>query len=461
LTWERTRLARALRAPSNRRQSINQNHTLLDGGKDMKRLIPLVALTFAAVALMASARNSKPAVTFTKQVAPIFQKRCEECHRAGGVAPMALSTYEESRPWSRAIREKVLSGQMPPFHATGPIGRYQNDPRLTKAEIETIKSWVDAGAPKGNLKDSPAPVKWKTGWSLGEPDLVLTAKKAYTLRPNPRDQYVFFVFDHALPEDTWIRSIATRPGNPKAVHHANTHVVPPHLKVPDDGYFDQEDFDPGARGTIMVSGWVPGTNDVLLPEGTAIRIPKGMRFGIQIHYGPNEKETSDQTSIGLYFADGVVKRNMRVLFGDRKDLQIPPGDANYSLTATSTFQADSLIRFFHVHMHLRGKSYAFRFTYPDGRVETVFDVKDYDFNWQRSYVLSEPMRVPKGTKVEFIGTYDNSAKNRFNPDPSKTIRWGEKTTDEMMQGRIFYESVEENLNLPVRKGRVVAAAKSE
>ncbi|MDX2032687.1 MAG: cytochrome c [Blastocatellia bacterium] len=416
----------------------------------------LVLVGVCVAAITSSSRSSAAAVTFSKQVAPILQKRCEECHRAGGAAPMSLATYDEARPWAKAIKEKVMGREMPPFHATGPLGRYHEDPRLTEAEIQTIKAWVDGGAAKGNPKDLPAPVKWKSGWSLGEPDLVLTARRAYPLKANPKDQYVFFVFDHVLTEDTWIRSIVTRPGNAKAVHHANTHVVPPNLKTPEEGYFEG-DFDPGARGTFMVSGWVPGTNDVMLPEGTAIRIPKGMRFGIQIHYGPNEKETVDQTSIGLYFADGVVKKNLRVLFGDRKDLQIPPGDPHYSLVSTSTFNTDALIRFFHVHMHLRGKSYAFRFTYPDGRVETVFDVPNYDFNWQRSYVLNEPLRVPKGTRVEFVGTYDNSAKNRFNPDPSKTIRWGEKTTDEMMQGRLFYEAIDENLNLQVKKGRVVAS----
>ena len=216
-----------------------------------------------------------------------------------------------------------------------------------------------------------------------------------------------------------------------------------------------DDFAPGKNGTIMISGWVPGTNDVLLPEGTAVKIPKGMRFGIQIHYAPSEKETVDATSLGLYFANGIVNKNLRMMFGDRKDLAIPPGEANYSLTSKSKFATDGLIRFFHVHMHLRGKSYAFRFTYPDGRVETLFDVPNYDFNWQRSYILQEPIRVPKGTEVEFIGAYDNSAKNKFNPDPTKLIHWGENTVDEMMQGRIFWESVDEQLNVRVKKGRVV------
>ena len=430
----------------------------------MKKLALLLAAGLVAFASYTTTQVSgntkdKTPINFAKHIAPIFQNRCEECHRPGAVAPMSLMTYEEVRPWARAIKEKVLTRQMPPFHAAGAIGRYDHDPRLTDDEIATISKWVDGGAAKGNPKDMPAPKVWKTGWASGQPDLVLTVRKAYTLKANPTDQYVFFIFDHVFAEDTWIRGIVTKPGNPKAVHHANTHLVPPNLKSPEEGYFEG-DFDPGARGTIMISGWVPGSNDVMLPEGTAVRIPKGMRFGIQIHYGPNEKETVDQTSLGLYFADGLVKKNLQMLFGDRKDLQIPPGDADYSLTAKRTFSTDAVIRFFHVHMHLRGKSYAFRFTYPDGRIETLFEVPNYDFNWQRSYVLAEPIKVPKGTAVEFIGTYDNSAKNKFNPDPSKTIRWGEKTTDEMMQGRIFYESANENLNLKVSKGRVVTTTET-
>lgn len=426
----------------------------------MTKTILCAAMCFCSLALYFTASVSsntgqtKSTITFTKQIAPIFQKRCEECHHNGGAAPMSLVSYEEVRPWAKSIREKVSNRQMPPFHASGAIGRYHDDPRLMDEEIAMIKNWVDAGAPKGNLKDSPAPITWKNDWKLGAPDLTLTVKNVYRLKANPKDQYVFFVFDHVFAEDTWISSIATRPGNPKAVHHANTHLIPPTMKVPEEGYFEG-DFNPGAHGTIMISGWVPGTNDVRLPQGTAVRIPKGMRFGIQIHYGPNEQPATDQTSLGLYFANGIVNKNLRMMFGDRKDLLIQPNDPNYSLTSKSTFGGDALIRFFHVHMHLRGKSYAFRFTYPDGRVETVFDVPNYDFNWQRSYILREPMRVPKGTQVEFIGTYDNSKQNKFNPDPSQSIRWGEKTTDEMMQGRIFYESVDEKLNLNVKNGRVV------
>lgn len=424
----------------------------------MKKLIIFGAICSFALAIylpeaVSSNTGEKDSITFTKQIAPIFQKRCEECHRAGGMAPMSLATYEQSRPWARAIKEKVVSREMPPFHAAGAFGRYLRDPRLTDEEIATITKWVDGGAPKGNQKDMPAPVQWKNDWAFGEPDLVLKPRQAYTVKASKQDQYVFFVFDYVLPEDTWIRSVVTRPGSQNAVHHANTHVVPPMLKVPESGYFEG-DFEPSARGAVMVAGWAPGVQPVTLAPGVAIRIPKGMRFGIQIHYAPAEKETIDQTQVGVYFADGLINKHMRVMMGDRKDLSIPPNDPSYSLTSTKTFDTDAIISFYHVHMHLRGKSYQMKLTYPDGRQEMALDVPRYDFNWQRTYVLNQPLRVPKGTKVDFIGTYDNSPKNRFNPDPAKTVKWGEKTTDEMMQGRIFYESVDENLNLKVKKGRV-------
>ncbi|HZS07283.1 MAG TPA: hypothetical protein VFD58_20770 [Blastocatellia bacterium] len=427
----------------------------------MKKLIPFTVVCLFCVALYSTGgeKKDKTAVTFARHVAPIFQKRCEECHRQGGVAPMSLVTYEESRPWARAIREKVVSREMPPFHAAGQIGRYRNDPRLTDEEIATITKWVDGGAPQGNPKEMPAPHVWKSEWVNGEPDLVVKVRQPYTVKASAKDQYAFFVFDYVFPEDIWIRSVDTKPGNLKVVHHANTHLVPPTFKVPDEGYIAGH-FDPGARGTITLAGWAPGVQPVMLPEGTAVKIPKGMRLGIQIHYAPTGQDAIDQTSIGFYFVDGVVRKHLRVLLGDRKDVEIPPGEANYSLTSTKTFSSDAVIRFFHVHMHLRGKSYLMKLTYPDGRTETALEVPSYNFNWQRTYLLTEPMRVPKGTQVEFIGTYDNSTRNKFNPDPTQTVRWGEKTTDEMMQGRIFYEAADEDLNIRVKKGRAIPATET-
>ncbi len=418
-------------------------------------LICLSGFTILTAGFVAgNTQKSKSSITFAKHIAPILQKHCEECHHQGGSAPMSLVTYDEVRPWAKSLRAQVSSRQMPPFHALGSIGRYENDPRLTDEEIAIITNWVDSGAVQGNPKEMPAARVWKNDWVNANPDLVVQVKNPYTVKANTKDQYVFFVFDYVFPADTWIKSIETRPGNLGAVHHANTHVVPANFKTPEEGFI-AGDFDPGARGTYMLSGWAPGVQPVVLPQGTSVRIPKGMRLGIQIHYAPSDKDRVDQTSVGIHFADGTVNKNLRTLFGDRKDLEIKPNDASYSLTSSKTFDSDALIRFFHVHMHLRGKAYTFRFTFPDGRVEDIFAVNNYDFNWQRVYLLKEPMRVPKGTKVDFIGTFDNSAKNKFNPDPSQVVRWGEKTVDEMMQGRIFYELVDEQLNLPVKKGQTV------
>lgn len=433
----------------------------------MKRLLPAGAVILLSTFCFISSppqsgvviANSQPesgggAVTFSRDVTRIFQKRCEECHRSGGVAPMSLVSYDEARPWARSIKEKVVKREMPPFHAAGQIGRYVNDPRLTDQEIDTIVRWVDAGSPRGDSKDLPSPRTWKNEWAHGEPDLVVKVSKPYAIKASQKDQYVFFVFDYVFPEDTWIRGVDTRPGNPRAVHHANTHVVPPNVPVPPEGYI-AGDFDPTARGTVMISGWAPGVESVMLSEGTALRIPKGMRLGIQIHYAPSDQDRVDQTGVGLYLADGIVRKHIQVLFGDRRDVEIPPGDASYSLTARKTFDNDAVIRFYHVHMHLRGKSYVMKLHYPDGSEEVALEVPRYDFNWQRVYMPVEPKRVPKGTQVEFTGTYDNSAGNKFNPDPTKTVHWGEKTTDEMMQGRIFYEIADQNLNLTVKKGHVV------
>jgi hypothetical protein len=430
-----------------------------------KSLLVTTIMTLALAAWIdgAAASSGKDradkSVTFSKDVAPILQKRCEECHRAGGVAPMSLVTYKETRPWARAIKEKVVKREMPPFHALGAVGRYHDDPRLTESEVATLRDWVDGGAKEGNARDLPPRRAWKDEWAFGQPDLVVTPSRPFPLAGRDKDLYVFFIFDHVFAEDTWINSIQVRPGNARLVHHANVHLVPPGFKAPPEGYI-AGDFDPGARGTIMISGWVPGTNTVRLEEGTAVRIPKGMRLGIQVHYAPSDLDIVDQTAVGMYFANGIVRKNLRMLFGDRKDLVIQPEQADQSFVARNTFSTDAIIKFFHVHMHLRGKSYVMRFTYPDGRVETALEVRNYNFNWQRTYILNEPLRVPKGTKVEFIGTYDNSASNKFNPDPKQTVRWGEFTVDEMMQGRIFYEAADENLNLRVVKGRAVPAVEN-
>ena len=441
----------------------------------MKKLFLLIAVISFALYLAfpgsAARRDEKKAVTFSKDVAPILQKRCEECHHKGAMAPMSLVTYDETRPWAKSIKEKVISREMPPYHAAGPVGRYVDDPRLTDAEIETIKAWVDGGAAKGNAADLPAPKTWPDKWKNGAPDLIVSLPKPYVVKPSKEDQYVFILTDYVFTEETWLRGVEIRAGNRKVVHHANIHLVPPDFKVPPSAYFNgnkpadpgaveegiiRGPFDPAALGAPMITGWAPGAVSRLLQDGWASSIPKGGRLAIQMHYSPTDKEEIDQTSVGFYYADGLIKKGPHVLPGGTREITIPAGDPNFQISRKRPFDRDVLVRAFGVHMHVRGKSFAFRFHYPDGRVETVFEIPRYDFNWQRSYPLVEPIKVPKGTVVEYIATWDNSAKNKFNPDPAKVVTWGEKTTDEMMGGRVSFEIPDENINVVVKKGRRVS-----
>ncbi|MFN0120007.1 MAG: hypothetical protein ACKV2V_05850, partial [Blastocatellia bacterium] len=425
----------------------------------MKKAMLILAICFLSLVYLPKAVVSegkeKATVTFSKDVAPILQKRCEECHHQGGMAPMSLATFEEARPWAKSIKEKVVTREMPPFHAAGPVGRYVDDPRPADAEIETIKAWVDGGAPKGDPKHSPAPRAWPDGWKLGQPDLVLTINKPYTVKRDNKDEYVFFAFDYIFPEDTWMQGVEIRPGNRKAVHHANIHTIPADYQNPPEGF---------ASGRTMVgqflTGWAPGGTPRLQPKGYGSMMRKGTRLGIQLHYAPAKDVVTDQTSIGFYFADGHITKRTQLLHGGTRNIVIPPGEANYQIIEKRTFPADALVRAFTAHMHVRGKSFVVKLHYPDGKVETAFEIPRYDFNWQRGYPLAQPIPVPKGTVAEYIATWDNSAKNKFNPDPAQVVKWGENTTDEMMGGFLNYEAAGETLDIHVKKGRRVSAPES-
>ncbi|MBI3679963.1 MAG: cytochrome c [Acidobacteria bacterium] len=385
-----------------------------------------------------------------------MQKKCQTCHRPGSVAPMALLTYDQVKPWAKSIREQVAERKMPPFHAAGPLGHFLDDPRLTDEEIATVKAWVASGSPKGDLADMPPPRTWPSDWELGQPSLILSLPKPYTPRKDLRDDYQNFVLDRVFTEDTWIRGVEIRPGNRKAIHHANVFLIRAELQGGPDGRIEG-----GFKESQLLLGWVPGIIHWLEPEGRAYRIPKGTKLGMQIHYAPTDDEVTDQTSVGLYFANGLIQKRVSYLWGGaRQRIEIPPGEANYRLVEKRTFPEDAVVRYFYGHMHLRGKSWAFRLHYPDGRVETLGEIPKYDFNWQRVYRLAQSVSVPKGTVAEYIATWDNSANNPYNPDPTQLVRNGQKTVDEMMGGYIFYEVAGESLDLWVdsKTGRAVPAS---
>jgi hypothetical protein len=398
-------------------------------------------------------------VTFSKDIAPIFYKHCTECHRSGGIAPMSLVTYEQARPWARSIREKVIDRTMPPFQAAGPLGYYQEDPRLTSEEVETVSAWVEKGAVRGNPSDLPPSPPPVVDEGFGKPDLVLKPRQPYVLKANQSDVYEVFVFDQLFPEDLWLRGIIIRPGNRKIVHHATLYALPEELEVTPDGRLKNVD-NFLLKGAEAIDTWVPGVRQELEAKGHASVLPKGKRFGLQVHYGPSNQDATDQTCVEFYFAEGLIEKQTYSIHGISSAIEIPPGEPNYQKLRRTRFPVDATVLGFHVHMHLRGKSYTIRFIYPDGREEKVFEVPRYDFNWQRYYPLAKPFLVPKDTIAEFLATWDNSSANRFNPDPSQTVHFGEKTSDEMMAGSVLFEKPGENLKVWVKNGRRLSSNES-
>jgi hypothetical protein len=226
---------------------------------------------------------SKP-VTFCGDIASILQRKCQECHHDGGIAPMSLVTYEEVRPYARDVEDMVLERLMPPFHAGGKLGRYVGDPRLTEEEVAKIKAWVENGSPKGDPKLMPPQRNWPdTGWVAGKPDLILTMPKPFEVKPTLQDGYAFFVFDYIFNEDAWTTGLEVKPGDRGAVHHANVYIVPPQLKTLPNGQIEGV-FDPTSLGGKFISAWEPGSTPLIQKGGAATLIPKGSRFAILMHY---------------------------------------------------------------------------------------------------------------------------------------------------------------------------------
>ena len=390
--------------------------------------------------LAAAAGLSAQAVTFHRDVAPILQKHCQTCHRPGEIGPMSFLSYESTRPWAKAIKTAVVSRKMPPWFADPKYGHFSNDNRLADAELQKLTAWVDAGAPAGDPKDSPAPVKWVEGWNIGQPDLVVEMPNEYTVPARGTIDYTYVIVPSGLTKDTWVQAAEVRPGNRSHVHHANVSVRPPDSKyfreypigtpfVPNKGASS------GANEYIV--GYTPGKPAISLASNEARLIPAGSDFIFQLHYTSNGTEVRDKTKIGIIYAKNAPQRRVSRVVAANQTFAIPPGNPDYHVDGAITLNHDAEIVSLKPHMHLRGKWMEFRAIYPTGEKETLLSVPRYDFNWQLDFVPVKPIRVPKGTRLEVSAGFDNSANNPFNPDPSKTIRWGDQSWDEMMGG--FFE----------------------
>jgi peroxiredoxin len=376
-------------------------------------------------------KSDDDSITYSRDIAPILQSRCVECHRAGEIGPFALASYDDAAGWGEMIAEVVRDRRMPPWHASPKHGAFANDRSMPAAEKELLYKWVKNGCTEGDRNDLPTPRTFTSGWQLQrEPDLVVSMQEPFTVPESVgRDgvPYQHFRVPTGFTEDKWISAAEVQPGNRQVVHHTIVYVEPPGGKKRDDWVF--------------LSAYVPGLRNSPLPEGSAKRIPAGSTLVFEMHYTPNGSVQQDKTQVGFLLAD-VDKIDKEVItceIGDN-EFKIPPGADNYVVTGSSRAMTQEVtLLSMSPHMHLRGKSFRYELVLPTGEREVLLDVPAYDFSWQTRYVLTKPRRLPAGSVLFCRAAFDNSDANLANPDSTKTVRWGDQSWEEMMLG--FFDVV--------------------
>lgn len=457
----------------------------------MKRAVLTVALGCLAALLFvlspASSASAGKEVTFSKDIAPIFYKNCAECHRANGIAPMSLLSYKEARPWAKSIREQVVARQMPPWSPDPKFGEFTNDHRLAQKDVDTVVAWVDQGAKEGNPKDLPAkPQFLEGGWAIGKPDVVLAMQEEHTINPDDPDNYINFFVPTNFKEDMWVQAAEIQPGNQRVVHHVIAFIQSPQMmdkraeavkasgqklgartangplfyldgslrRVRMDAPVVDNSCEQSAQAAgrrvggggggnaenegSLLAGYAPGMGNTVYPPGVAKKVPAGSTLMFQMHYssfrGALAGPVKDRTRIGLIFAKQPPDKMVITSAAANIQFKIPAGADNHEVVACQVVPVDVQVVNYMPHMHLRGKDMKYDVVYPDGRRETLLWVPKFSFNWQAVYWLKKQVSIPKGSKLIVTAHFDNSTKNKYNPDPKKDVRWGDPTYDEMMIG---------------------------
>jgi len=395
---------------------------------------------------------------------------------------MPLLTYEQARPWAKAMRTVVAQGKMPPWHATQERGVFSNDRRLTDEEKATLIAWADNGAPQGNPKDLPPAPKFSEGWEIGQPDAVLTMKTAYHVPPQGTVAYQYFEIPTNFTEDKWVQAIEVRPGVRRVVHHvlvfcressvaerlqsqqpaglvSDANGITGHGTLSGSAKAQQAAFSSilpkmpfgvgggGNRG-VLIATTAPGTNAMVFPAGTAVLIKAGSVLTLQVHYTANGTGADDQTSVGMVFAKEPPQQEMHNSAFINALFTLKPGDPDTEVASMIQFNENSHIYALFPHTHLRGKSWEYQMIYPDGHSQAVLSVPHYDFNWQTYYEFATPLAVPKGAILEGVAHYDNSPNNSSNPDPKIAVHWGEQTWQEMQYTGITFTVDQQKLAEP-------------
>lgn len=386
---------------------------------------------------LSNAQAAAVAPTYHNRISRIVQSNCEECHRAGGIAPFSLQTYEQVRAKAGMIRKMVGGDLMPPWFAQSPAAAthtpWANDRSLAPKDKEDLLAWLASDKPAGDPSDAPLPRTWAAEWQIGEPDAIVEISHPIDVQASGVMPYQNVIVDTHFGEDKWVRGMEVRPSAREVVHHVLVFA----LKKGEGAH----------RGDGLTNGffaaYVPGGGSVIFPDGLAKPLEEGSRLVFQIHYTPNGTATHDQVRLGLLFSKEPPEHIVHVAGIFNPWFKIPPGAENERVTGVIPVLRPVKVTAFMPHMHLRGKAFRFESILSDGTTRTLLDVPRYDFNWQICYRYVEPLDLPVGSKVTATGWFDNSAKNPANPDPSKTVHWGQQTTDEMMLGYVEYYFTDE------------------
>jgi len=422
----------------------------------------LTAVIIALVIASSPARGQTPgsgvhaqAPTFYRDVLPILQQHCQSCHRPGEVAPMPLVSYTETKPFAAAVAGDARSRKMPPWFADAQVGHFSNDPSLSTQEIQTLVDWAAAHAPAGKPVDAPPARQFAHGWNIPQPDLVVRMPKPVAIPAHGDVEYTWEIVPTGFTEGKWVRMSEIRPTSRENVHHAVVYIRPPDSPwlqhapkgVPftsSDMTSEEDRRDTHTTKADILLVYAPGSSPDNWPEGMAKFIPPGSDLVFQMHYTTHGRATTDQTAIGMVFAKQPPAKRVLTLQLTNSSFVIPPGVDDYRVEVHGSFPNDALLLSFFPHMHLRGKAFEYNILRSGGGIQPLLRVR-YDFYWQLSYRLAQPMPIKAGTVLQAVAWYDNSKKNPHNPDPDAAVYWGDQTYDEMMVG-FFDVAVEAGLN---------------
>ena len=439
------------------------------------RLMQTVAIAGISLIGIALARTSAPAArladpTFAKDVAPILYKNCTTCHRPGGMGPFTLLEYDTAKTKLDEMYDAVKGGVMPPWHAEGAHGVFSNDRRLSDTEKDVILRWISTGAKPGDMKDLPPKPVYTTSWTLGTPDAVVSMPDEYTIPASGTVEYQYFEVPTNFTEDKWIQSIEIKPGAREVVHHVLVFArvpTPPNAAPPtpppaaapgatpaprpaplfirprdqaippDPPRVDTLHAPRNALGTLIGTE-TPGNVAMQFPKGAALRIRAGTILTFQMHYTAHGHQMNDRTSVGFHFAKEMPDEEIFASQFLNGSLKLPAGAKDVAVPAEITAGQPVRIWGMMPHTHLRGTRWQYTLVKPDSTSEVILDVPHYDFNWQTYYMFAKPLDIPAGSKIKSMAWYDNSASNKSNPDPTKEVKWGDQTWEEMQYTGFLY-----------------------